>query len=69
MLQNKATLISLLVIMAVAGYLRLYNLGLSSFWVDELDFVVAAESMKETLHGEVLQYFVEGALGVSCNIQ
>lgn len=29
----------------------------------------ATESMKETLHGEVLKYFVEGAFGVSSNIQ
>ncbi len=29
----------------------------------------ATESIKEALHGEVLKYFVEGALGVSRNIQ
>jgi len=35
-------------ILALAAYLRLGNLGVSSFWVDELDFVYAAKSEMET---------------------
>jgi hypothetical protein len=38
----------LIAILLVAAYLRLGNLGVSSFWVDELDFVYAAKSEMET---------------------
>ncbi len=38
----------LIAILVVAAYLRIGNLGVSSFWVDELDFVSAAKSEMET---------------------
>jgi 4-amino-4-deoxy-L-arabinose transferase-like glycosyltransferase len=43
-LRNKSVVI-ILVITLAAAYLRLANLGVPSFWVDELDFVDAAKSM------------------------
>lgn len=45
---SKVNFVILLSILAVAAYLRLGNLGVSSFWVDELDFVYAAKSEMET---------------------
>jgi len=44
----KLNFIILFFILALAAYLRLGNLGVSSFWVDELDFVYAAKSEMET---------------------
>jgi len=44
----KFNFIILMFILVLAAYLRLGNLGVSSFWVDELDFVYAAKSMNET---------------------
>jgi len=40
--------IILFFILALAAYLRLGNLDVSSFWVDELDFLYAAKSEMET---------------------
>ena len=44
MSRNKSIIIVLAFIL-LAAYLRLANLGVPSFWVDELDFVDAAKSM------------------------
>lgn len=41
---NRIYLFVLVLTVAFGSYLRLHNLGLSSFWVDELDFVEAAKS-------------------------
>jgi len=41
---TKSYLPILIVIVLFAGYLRVYNLGVPSFWVDELDFVEAAKA-------------------------
>jgi len=48
MISLKSNLIILFATLAIAAYLRLGNLGVSSFWVDELDFVYAAKSEIET---------------------
>jgi 4-amino-4-deoxy-L-arabinose transferase-like glycosyltransferase len=45
--KNKTPSILLALILVTGSYLRLHNLGAPSFWADELDFVVAAQSMKE----------------------
>lgn len=45
MLKNKTILTVLIFVILAAAYLRLANLGVPSFWVDELDFVDAAKSM------------------------
>ncbi len=45
MLRNKTILTVLILVILAAAYLRLANLGVPSFWVDELDFVDAAKSM------------------------
>jgi len=46
--RSKSDLVILFFILVLASYLRLGNLGVSSFWVDELDFVYAAKSEMET---------------------
>jgi len=42
--EKRFVLIILGLSLAFAAYLRFFNLGTPSFWVDELDFVVAAQS-------------------------
>jgi 4-amino-4-deoxy-L-arabinose transferase-like glycosyltransferase len=44
-LKSKTAFTILIFITLAAAYLRLANLGVPSFWVDELDFVDAAKSM------------------------
>ncbi len=44
MTTNKTYLLLLILTVAFGAYLRFYNLGVPSFWVDELDFVEAAKS-------------------------
>jgi 4-amino-4-deoxy-L-arabinose transferase-like glycosyltransferase len=50
---SRAALIALVVILAVAGWLRLAGLGRLSFWADEFPHAVAARSMIQG-HGPVL---------------
>lgn len=42
--RDRTYFILLALVIAFGAYLRLYGLGVPSFWVDELDFVVAAQS-------------------------